>query len=577
MLRLLIALVTLVFGTSFASRGQTTSAAAVDKLRTEVPPAKWLNISEALLLSAAVSLTVFSLQWRYGFNWGDEGWLWYISQRTALGDVPLRDFFSYDPGRYYWTAGVFKLLGRSGFFEQLLANYLFAIVGLALAYLAMVRAGLGRSARIAILLLLGISIGFPRHKIYEQTLSLICVAAIAFVLAAPQRLKRWFLLGFVTGLAAFFGRNSGVFCVIATVTAFLLLSLRREGPSVPRATGTLTVGTLVGYSPMLLMLVAVPYFASAFFQSLLLTPTWAWSLKIPFPWHVHLKGLHGLDLLQARAVSWLCIAVPLTYATSLWRAMRLKPLLDAAEWLAAAASAAGVGFLLHAFYTADFFHIAEGVLPFVIVAGALSVHLWRIRARRWSLAIFCGTAFLVIASWLPMEPLVQHLRTRAHDPSSVEQIRIDGKIFEVAADQAEIMRTVATAFRDCGPHDGGFLAAPYYPGLYAFLNTRAPSWDTYYLWPRSDQIQQEDIDALRHDRTALILLNPETALNARESLELVRTNPNLVGYIEAHYQRSDVKLPEGSELYFSPLECRNPPTGKSELGLPSAKENTKAN
>ena len=183
--RLLIALVTVVFGTSFASRGQTTSPAAVDKLRTEVPPAKWLNISEALLLSAAVSLTVFSLQWRYGFNLGDEGWLWYISQRTALGDVPLRDFFSYDPGRYYWSAAVFKLLGRTGFFEQLLANYLFAIVGSALAYLAMFRAGLSRSWRISILLLLGIVLGFPRHKIYEQTLSLIAVAAIAFLFAAP--------------------------------------------------------------------------------------------------------------------------------------------------------------------------------------------------------------------------------------------------------------------------------------------------------------------------------------------------------------------------------------------------------
>src|SRR6202049_3693494 len=148
--RLLIALVTVVFGTLFASRRQTTSPAAVDKLRTEVPPANWLNISEALLLSAAVSLIVFSLQWRYGFNLGDEGWLWYISQRTALGDVPLRDFFSYDPGRYYWSAAVFKLLGRTGFFEQLLANYLFAIIGLALAYLAMFRAGLSRSWRMRI-------------------------------------------------------------------------------------------------------------------------------------------------------------------------------------------------------------------------------------------------------------------------------------------------------------------------------------------------------------------------------------------------------------------------------------------
>ena len=99
---------------------EDSSQAITSQARTALPPLTLPDISEAVLLSAVASLTVFSLQWRYGFNLGDEGWLWYISQRTALGDVPLRDFFSYDPGRYYWTAGVFKLLGRSGFFEQLL-------------------------------------------------------------------------------------------------------------------------------------------------------------------------------------------------------------------------------------------------------------------------------------------------------------------------------------------------------------------------------------------------------------------------------------------------------------------------
>ena len=549
---------------------ENVSPAAIDKPQTEARYAAWLT--EAVLLGTAVSLTVFALQWRYGFLWSDEGWLWYISQRTVLGQVPLRDVFSYDPGRYYWSAAVFMLTGSSGLYQQILANYLFAIIGLAAAYFATIRAGLARSRRVAILLLLGIVIGFPRHKIYEQTLSLICVAAIAFVFAAPQKLKRWFVLGILIGIAAFFGRNSGTFCLLATVIAFLVLRLRHEGPSLRRAIGALAGGMLIGYSPILLMLAAVPHFASAFFQSLLLTPTWAWSLKIPFPWHVHIKGLHGLDVLQARAVSWLCIAVPLTYATILWHAIRKRVRLDSKEWLAAAASAAGAGFLVHAFYTADFFHIAEGVVPFVIAAGALSAHLWGSRMRQWSLVVFCGMTFLVIACWLPMEPLVQHLRAEARAPASEEQISIAGRFFDVPAEQAEIMQVVAAAFLDCTPHDGGFLGAPFYPGMYAFLNTRAPLWDTYYLWPRSDQIQQQDIDALQRDHTALVLLNPQFAMNGRESLELVRTNPKLVAYIQAHYQRSEVKLPDGFEMYFSPQECRNRANGKSDSQLLSTKE-----
>src|SRR5437588_644641 len=101
------------------------------------PLCRYLTYLEAAILSAAAVTFVFLIQWRYGFNWGDEGWLWYISQRVAVGQVPIRDVFSYDPGRYYWSAGIFKLFGSDGFFEQLLANYLFGIFGRAITYLAM--------------------------------------------------------------------------------------------------------------------------------------------------------------------------------------------------------------------------------------------------------------------------------------------------------------------------------------------------------------------------------------------------------------------------------------------------------
>ena len=513
------------------------------------------ELTLAILLSFLISLSVFFLQWRYGFNLGDEGWLWYVSQRTALGDVPLRDFFSYDPGRYYWSAAVFKVLGRSGFFEQLLANYLFAIVGLALVYVAMFRAKLSRPWRISILLLLGVVIGFPRHKIYEQTLSLIAVAAITLLFRAPHRLRRWLVLGIVIGVAAFFGRNSGLFCTIAAAVAFSVLVIRGETPVLWRTVGALVSGVVIGYSPMIFMIIGVHGFAAAFFNTIPLTRHWAWSLPIPFPWHVHLKGLHGLDLLSARAVSWLCVAVPVTYALILWRAVRSRTELHDTEWLSSAAAAAGAGFLIHAFYTSDVFHIAQGTVPVVIAAGAFSAQLWQEQQWRWSLIVFCVLTLLVLASWLPMEPLVQHLRAKAHAPASVQEIEIERKTFEVPAEQAYVMKTVQNAFRNCGSRDGTFHAAPYYPGLYAFLNTRAPNWDTFYLWPRSEQFQQAEVEALDRTRLGLVLLNTHIAMNGRESLRLTTTNPKIVEYVVSHFQLSATKLPDGFELYYAPEQC----------------------
>jgi hypothetical protein len=546
-----------IFPEMQASQQETRSALASNQ-----PPAAplilaWQFFAESVLLAALVCFSVFFLQWRYGFNLGDEGWLWYISKRTVLGDVPVRDFFSYDPGRYYWSALIFKLLGRSGFFEQLLANYVFAIIGLTLTYLAMVSAGLSRTWRIVILLLLGIVIGFPRHKIYEQTLSLTATVAVAFLFAAPQRTKRWLLSGVVIGLAAFFGRNSGLFCFIAAVIAFTLLKIRAQQLPIARVITAVTTGILIGYSPMIFMLVFVHGFAHPFFESVLLTPHWAWSLPIPFPWHVHVKGLHGLDLLQARAVSWLCVVVPVTYAFLLWRIARTKHDLERTEWLAVAASCAGVGFLIQAFHTADFFHIAQGVVPFVVAACGFAAHLWMNNARRSSLGVFGIVIFFVIACWLPMEPLVQHLRTEALAPGMVEQIAIDGRNFEVPSEQAYLMRTVQNAFRNCGARDGRFFAAPYYPGLYAFLNTRSPLWDTYFLWPRSESTQQNEIQSLQQNRTALFLINYAFAMNGREGLKLDATNSALLAYITAYYQRSTINLPVGFDLFYDSTQCKN--------------------
>ena len=521
---------------------------------SETGPSYLQLLPEAIALAVLISATVFLLQWRYGFNWGDEGWLWYISQRTALGQVPVRDVLSYDPGRYYWSAAIFKLLGRSGFYEQLIANCLFGAIGLAVSYVALGRSGMRRGWRIALLALLGVALGFPRHKIYEQALSLIAAAGIAFVLRSPERSKRWFVYGVVTGLAAFAGKNLGVYLVGAAGLAFLLVKIGRSAAVRWRVLAALCGGVFVGYLPMIFMIVAVRGFGSAFFQSVLLAKHWEWGLPIPFPWRSHIRGLHGLDLLQVRSVSWLCVAVPLAYAFIVWNARRAPN--KRAQALSVGASVAGIPFLLQAFYHADFFHIAQSVVPFVLAAGAFSKHLADTGQRSWAAACSAALTLLVLGAWLPMEPVVQHLRAKSRAPQSVEEIEIGGRNFEVAAAQAAVMRTVETTFRNCGARDGGFLEAPFYPGLYAFLNTRAPFWETYYFWPQNEEFQERHIQALIQNRTAVILLNPDASFDKQYWLQIGRTYPKLVDYIVTHYERVLVPLPDGFELYLMPRECR---------------------
>ena len=514
------------------------------------------EVLEAIALSALVAGTVFLVQWRYGFNWGDEGWLWYISQRTALGEVPVRDVLSYDPGRYYWTAAVFKILGRNGFYEQLIANYVFGSIALGISYFAMARSGISRSRRIGMLLLLGVALGFPRHKIYEQAMSLAAAAGVTFILIGPEKLRRWFVYGAGAGLAGFIGKNSGFYIVLAAVLAFITLKIARVATNGYRPLAALFAGIAIGYSPMLFMFIHFDGFGSAFLQSVLLATHWEWGLRIPFPWHSHAGALHGLEALQVRTASWLCLAVPSSYALIIWSSVRSS--FRGALALATGASLAGIPYLHHAFFHADFFHIAQGVVPFVIALGAFSQHLSESGRSRWAAITSSGLALLVLGSWLPVEPLIQHLRTRANAAQSVEQIKMDGRDFEVPAAQASVMRTVEARFRDCGGRNGGFLEAPFYPGLYAFLNTKAPFWETYYFWSRDEEMQQKHIQALIQNRTALALINRDATFDKQDWLRIGRTYPKLVDYILTHYERVHTSLPDDFELYSLPRECQVP-------------------
>ena len=226
--------------------------------------------------------------------------------------------------------------------------------------------------------------GFPRHKTYEQALSLISAAGITCLLFAPESPRRWFAYGVAAGIAAFFGRNSGLYFVLAALLTFAFVRIRSNAPTF-KTFSALFPGIVLGYSPVFFMMIRFRGFTSAFIDSVLLTHKWSWRLRIPFPWHAHAG--HGLYALQVRSVAWLCIAVPAVYLFLLWRGVRTKELGDGTMF-ATGATIAGIPYLHHAFYHADFFHIAQGVLPFVVASVAVTQILWDSSRKRASIAWF---------------------------------------------------------------------------------------------------------------------------------------------------------------------------------------------
>lgn len=420
----------------------------------------------------------------------------------------------------------------------------------------MCRAGIQARWRIVCAVLMTLALGFPRHKVYEQSLSLIAAALVFYVLLRPSAARRWLIFGIATGAAAFIGRNCGVYFVGTALLCVLILVCRRALPRAPTMAAAYIAGIVVGYLPMLVLVATQPGFMDAFVRSVLFLPNWQLPLPIPFPWRVTVAGLSPVDAAQRVATGLICLLVPVMYATAIglavWRRDAKSMSLPFALFVGA--SCAGMPYLYQAFDRADFGHIANGMLPAFPAATAAADAAYRHVRRKWAVAAAALVFAVTLAvCWLPYEPLIQFRRAASADPSSVSTAQIDGHTFHVFRNQADTLEAVKKAYVACDAGPDAFMAAPHFPGVYAFLHAKAPFWEMYYLYPRSPEFQKQHIAAIAHTR--LILLAPDATVDNLERLKLRNTYGLLMDYIDRRYVPVDIALPDGYRLYALPGAC----------------------
>lgn len=498
-----------------------------------------------ILLSAVLTVLIvgalFLWQGSTGFNLWDEGFLWYGVQRVMSGEVPILDFMAYDPGRYYWSAAIMTLWDSTGIMALRASVAVFQATGLFTALLLISQTA--KKQRFLYLLLSGLTLAawmFPRHKLFDITLSIFMVGVLTLLVQNPDR-KRYFFSGVCVGLVAVFGRNHGMYGAVASIGVILWLNCKQtQAVGLLKGFGFWAVGVIAGFLPILMMAALIPGFGVAFLESihLMFEVEYYFSLPVPWPWRVNFSQPLAWVIRNILIGLFFIGTVGFGVATTcwaLWRKFQHKdtpPVLVATSFLA-------LTYAHHAFYWPDVAHLAQSIFPLLI--GCLVLFSTQTNRAMWTLAIVLCAASL----WIMV---IYHPGWQCRAGKQYTNIEISGSNLWVdhqTEKEVKLLRQLSSQYAANGQ---SFIAAPFWPGAYALVEAKSPMWDIYPLLPRSQVFENAEIDRIKASNPgfAIILDKP---LIGRDELRFSNTHPLTYRYILAHFDRQPDVLGPDYQIY----------------------------
>lgn len=508
-------------------------------LRKKTATANLFNRGLALILAIVLAVCVFTLQGHSGLNLADEGFLWYGVQQTASGAVPLRDFQSYDPGRYYWCA-----IGAQVFGKGLVALRLSEAVAQALGLWAGLLAASRLTRDWKVLGCIGVMLTlwmFPSHKVFDHTVLLLSVLIAVRLVERPSA-RRVFATGCFVGFCTFFGRNHALYNLAATGGLLLLLYWKARA-EVPASRILLwCAGLVIGAIPILLMLLAVPGFGAAYLESIISIFRNGANLGMPIPWLWRVSTSGDLWMVSSNVVlGFFLILIPIFYLFAIGSSLRMSAEDLKKNALFVACGFVGLPYMHHAFARADISHLAQSIHPFTLgVCAAIS---WSGLSTSVLWPVLIALSAIAFVGGGSQNPLVQRTRDR------VPWVRynLGGKVF-VPARAAKLYDCLR---RFTAEHLGvqeTLLIAPYTPGLYPVLKRPSPLWELFFFFPATSEQQKQAIDLLstRHVNWALIA---DTTLDRRNDLRFSSTHRILWQYLIEHFEPVKIScLPKGMTM-----------------------------
>jgi hypothetical protein len=182
----------------------------------------------------------------------------------------------------------------------------------------------------------------------------------------------------------------------------------------------------------------------------------------------------------------------------------------------------------YAFSRADTGHLALGIFPTLIGCMELSSSL---RSWRRMLAA-CALALLSVFTMITSHPGWQCRSLNACTWISVGADRL--YVDTTAASNVGLLYKL----RGSEPSESkNFFAAPLWPGAYALLGRKSPTWEIYTAWPRSDEFQRQEIKGIEQSKPAFVVIY-DLPLDGHDELRYANTHPLIDAYVRANFNRT---------------------------------------
>lgn len=484
-----------------------------------------LHVLLLAALACAISIGWFFLDGDVNVNFADEGYLWYGTHAVRAGQVPMRDFHAYDPGRYLWTVGWSFLLGE-GLVSMRLACVFFQCLGVLAGLLASRRLSRNGLFLTCIALLLCAWM-HPRYKVFEQSIALMFVYAGVLLIERPTT-RRHFCVGIFGGLMAFMGRNHGAYHVVAFGLIILWVAWGEGFRVWWQRSFSWGIGLLIGYLPQWLMFLFVPGYFRQFLvniheiavkgTNLPAKVMWPWLVPAEVPWLVRsAKITEGLFY----------VALPLFLVLAVLRMWRLRRAGLAAHPVFIAAASVTLPYTHYVFSRPDIVHLSHGAPTLVLGVVALGFTFGRTGmwlAPAMMVASFVANIFAFGVTLQMISP-----------PGSLFALDVAGQRMLAPVNRAQVLASAHKLGSELAKPDEAIFFVPNLPGLYPFTGRLSPTKQIYFIFPASPEEDQALVAELEAARVQWVMMH-DYALDGREVLRFRNAYPIVFEFFHQNFE-----------------------------------------